>query len=185
MKSKAFTLIELLVVMSIISLLTSIILAFIGDARDKARDTTLLRNISELQKAIELYRLDKGYLPHQAPTVPINQNRYFDAKQRTSAGSVASSRSPSPSLNLANLLAGYYSGGLPDPHNYTNAYVGYRASGTGFFFKCSNQTEIPEYILVFSTHKDLNLPRAQQRSSTGSWPFSTAGGRDLYCISIL
>jgi len=50
-----FTLIELLVVISIISLLASVSLASLNQARAKARDTALIANIRTLITALEFY----------------------------------------------------------------------------------------------------------------------------------
>jgi prepilin-type N-terminal cleavage/methylation domain-containing protein len=52
---KAFTLIELLVVIAIIGLLSTIAVVSLSNARVKARDTKRLADISQLQKALELY----------------------------------------------------------------------------------------------------------------------------------
>ena len=62
-KRGGFTLIELLVVISIIGLLSSIVLSSINEARNKAKYTALVQNIYELQKAVEIYKLDNGYYP--------------------------------------------------------------------------------------------------------------------------
>jgi len=53
-KSKGFTLIELLVVISIISLLSSVVLASLNSARAKARDATRLSNLKQLTNALLL-----------------------------------------------------------------------------------------------------------------------------------
>jgi prepilin-type N-terminal cleavage/methylation domain-containing protein len=60
---KGFTLIELLVVISIISLLSSIILYSISDARIKAQDTKMIAEAQEVEKAIQLYKQDNGFVP--------------------------------------------------------------------------------------------------------------------------
>jgi len=52
---KGFTLIELLVVISIISLLSSIVLASLNTARAKARDAARVASLKQVQNAIELY----------------------------------------------------------------------------------------------------------------------------------
>ena len=57
-KSLGFTLIELLVVVAIISLLTSVILVSVREARDKAKGRAFRQEMNELIKAIELYRAD-------------------------------------------------------------------------------------------------------------------------------
>ncbi len=54
MKKQGFTLIELLLVISIISLLSSIILSNVKEARQKAQDQALYSSVLEVQKAIEL-----------------------------------------------------------------------------------------------------------------------------------
>lgn len=50
-------------VISIIGLLSSIVLSSINEARNKAKYTALVQNIYELQKAVEIYKLDNGYYP--------------------------------------------------------------------------------------------------------------------------
>jgi len=69
---RGFTLIELLIVIAIIAILSTFVLASIsGSTLAKARDTTRVQNIRELQKALELYRIDhnaypKTFEPNQA-----------------------------------------------------------------------------------------------------------------------
>lgn len=55
MKTRAFTLIELLVVISIISLLASVVLGSLNEARVKARDTNRLQVVHQITTAMELY----------------------------------------------------------------------------------------------------------------------------------
>lgn len=62
-RSKGFTLIELLVVLAIISLLSSVILATVQDARNKAKATAFRSEIEQFIKAIELYKLSTGNYP--------------------------------------------------------------------------------------------------------------------------
>ncbi len=62
-RNKGFTLIELLVVISIIGMLSSVVLVSLQSARVKARETKLFVEVKELQKALELYRLDNGSYP--------------------------------------------------------------------------------------------------------------------------
>ncbi len=59
---KGFTLIELLVVISIIGVLSSVVLASLNTARNKANDAKRMGDIRSIQKALELYRNDHpGY----------------------------------------------------------------------------------------------------------------------------
>ena len=60
---KGFTLIELLVVIAIISLLSSIVMASLNSARQKARDAVRLSDIKQIQTAIEMYISDHGHAP--------------------------------------------------------------------------------------------------------------------------
>jgi len=54
-RSKGFTLLELLVVISIISLLASILLVDVKNARIKARDTKRRSDLSQIAKALDIY----------------------------------------------------------------------------------------------------------------------------------
>lgn len=60
---RAFTLIELLVVISIISLLSSIVLASLNSARARARDAQRMSTIKELQNALALYDENNNSYP--------------------------------------------------------------------------------------------------------------------------
>lgn len=63
MKQKGFTLIELLVVIAIIGLLASVVLVSLNSARSKARDVKRKADLSQLQKAIEIYFNTTGQMP--------------------------------------------------------------------------------------------------------------------------
>lgn len=62
---RGFTLIELLVVIAIISLLPSIILSSVSDAKKKARAVYFAQEMNQIKNALELYRTDKGSYPFE------------------------------------------------------------------------------------------------------------------------
>lgn len=71
---KGFTLIELLVVISIISLLSSVVLASLKTARDKAVLSAKMQTIGQINLALKQYYLDNG----QYPQMPINTGPVID-----------------------------------------------------------------------------------------------------------
>lgn len=59
-QQSGFTLIELIVVVAIIATIASVVIASVGTAKAKARDTQRRTNLSQIQVALELYRNEHG-----------------------------------------------------------------------------------------------------------------------------
>jgi prepilin-type N-terminal cleavage/methylation domain-containing protein len=64
---RGFTLIELLVVISIVSLMSSIIMAPVNAARQRTRDISRLDTMREIRTALEQYKSDAGNYPATTP----------------------------------------------------------------------------------------------------------------------
>ena len=67
-RKKGFTLIELLVVIAIIGMLSSVILASLNTAREKARDARRLSDMKQIQTALEFYYDKFGVYPNPVST---------------------------------------------------------------------------------------------------------------------
>lgn len=69
--NRAFTLIEILVVITIISILSGILYAAFGTAKEDAKNKALKTELKEVQLALELYKAQYGRYP-AAPTSPTS-----------------------------------------------------------------------------------------------------------------
>ena len=78
MRRRAFTLIELLVVIAIIAVLAALLLPALAAAREKARRSSCINNLSQQGKGLEMYFSDySGYLPGwpgMGPNANVAQN---------------------------------------------------------------------------------------------------------------
>ena len=71
---KGFTLIELLVVIAIIGILSSVVLASLNTAREKARDVRRIADINSIQLALELYFDENDSYPIYDGTATSTKN---------------------------------------------------------------------------------------------------------------
>jgi prepilin-type N-terminal cleavage/methylation domain-containing protein len=76
---KGFTLIELLVVISIIGVLSSVVLASLSSARQKAKEAAVRQGVRQLERIIQLHYDETGsYAGAQSPVAWVPQNTTCD-----------------------------------------------------------------------------------------------------------
>lgn len=173
MKSKGFTLIELLVVVSIISLLSSVILASIRDARQKAEAKAFRQEIMQFVNAVELYRADNnGQLP--TASGPQTTNFYYrkggNGAESVTSGTVAQFKS---------VMAPYLSELPAHPTNtntFTFSFAYALASTTNMFYKCQNDSEVPAYMIIINA-ASLTYTNQSLINTFSDWtpPVTSAG----------
>lgn len=153
-KSKGFTLIELLVVISIISLLSSVVLASVNDARDKAKARAFRASVMQFVNALELYRSDKGYYPGENL---LSTNPVFVSYSYTGSPETPISTS---GFDLKEELTQYIPN-LPDPvldGSQFNYVVNGSIAGVN---KCFGDTKKPIYHIRISS----------KEQGVFDWPF--------------
>ncbi|MDR3546798.1 MAG: prepilin-type N-terminal cleavage/methylation domain-containing protein [Candidatus Pacebacteria bacterium] len=127
LRARGFTLIELLVVIAIIGLLSSVILAALNTARNKAYDSSRKSNLVEVQKALELYYNDNGVYPQANGT-------YSNYASQCQVGGNAAQNSV-----ITGLVSGGYIAQLPtDPQMVTSTNTccyEYSVDATGANYK--------------------------------------------------
>lgn len=62
-RQRGFTIVELLIVIVVIGILAAITIVAYNGVQQRARDVTRTSDISSIQKALELYRVDNGVYP--------------------------------------------------------------------------------------------------------------------------
>lgn len=89
--TSGFTLIELLVVIAIIGLLSSVTLASLQVARQKATDTKVLAELNQMRIALEIYYLENGNYPGLT-TNSLDTTENFLADSDTDTESIKKAR---------------------------------------------------------------------------------------------
>ncbi len=133
--TRAFTLIELLVVIAIIGVLSSVVLASINIARQKADDARRLADMHSLMQALEMYANDNnGNYPNDPPNDctggPCNCGGDWPS------GAIAPPGSPGVTGNdcvddMTELVTDGYIAKLPSDPEYANTPYNYQYCGDG------------------------------------------------------
>ncbi|OHA80099.1 MAG: hypothetical protein A2675_01170 [Candidatus Yonathbacteria bacterium RIFCSPHIGHO2_01_FULL_51_10] len=163
-RPNGFTLIELLVVISIISLLSSVVLASLSQARAKARDVVRIRDLGEIQKALELSFDKYGYYP---------------IKNGTSVQAALSTTGNTNWTTLGNGLKtdGFMAKLSVDPTNNG----GIMTSSTGYAYRYQVSADGKSYDLIarFETENSLRCEILHQNAyvtaGPSGTPYTTAG----------
>jgi len=168
-RTRAFTLIELLVVISIISFLSSIVLASMQTARDKAITTKITEDMRQVKIAAEMYYGDKGSYTFTFASNDINKdilaNNNTPILQDFNPFStkIANAVGEQPACDLFNVIAGnlvsakYLSAVPVHPRqDYANG-VCYKVatSSDGTYFAAYGET--PATVLVGSSYVPKNI----------------------------
>ncbi len=158
--NKGFTLIELMVVISIIGLLSSIVLASLKDARDKANVTKFKAEIKQMINALELYRGDNGKYPYEGESYSYAISNANSIEQLTYNDDL-----------FSNYLSKYMKTWPKVPANsYAQASVAWRyiSNGTNSsvanLYRCKGDSALPKYMiwiyannpLLFNAFPELN-----------------------------
>ena len=187
--SKAFTLIELLVVISIISLLSSIVLASLSEARMKARDARRMSTLDQIQIALELYASENGgNYPTRFLRSPVAANEvgdpircgYGSTGTTTSGGNPITSSAYDGGLwcRLEEALADNIGGELPPSYIKGDTYYPYSYKLPLQNNDTYNPNSVNEYGL------SVKLEEANDASrDDGGWhdDWYELGGLPRYC----
>jgi prepilin-type N-terminal cleavage/methylation domain-containing protein len=162
-KLKGFTLIELMVVISIIALLSSVVLASVKSARDRADNTKIASEMKSLQTALELYKAQFGIYPNIAVDEEEN-NCYFYCGGFNN-------------FVKTYLVDNKFIGKVPQSKGYPNNCIDYCYQGNMFFYlgkdyiyeyitpsyehyyMCGGKKVTSGYVLGYLTKETLNLPK--------------------------
>lgn len=169
-RKSGFTLIELLVVISIISLLSSIVLASLSQARAKARNSALTEEVRQFQNALEIYKSETGFYPFENDineVVLIESRDSGDPYNEINTGLTALTPSFFPKY-IANFVKDI---------NATDKFIYFNPTAIlSMGASCGGQMATNGYLLVYESGKfDTKIPL----------PVFSDGGpvQGIYCVT--
>lgn len=131
MNKKGFSLIELLIVITIIGILAVALLPTITQGPARARDTQRIADLSNIAKALEMYRADNRTYPVRNGSVPLTDTDFVSLKIYFDKGTIP------VDPQSANLIA--------DDVTATNAGKYYYASDGGTRYALFADTETDKF----------------------------------------
>jgi prepilin-type N-terminal cleavage/methylation domain-containing protein len=148
-KNKGFTLIELLVVISIISLLSSVVMASVTGARNKAKEKAFRSELMQFVNALEMYKNDKGSYPN---TVPSSGGYYYGSYN----DDISSSENTASGLPFLYGEMSNYMKSFPKArgNNHQGAwFYMFNDPSSANYARCTGDTNKSGYVLVlYSTY---------------------------------
>ena len=183
MNQKAFTLIELLVVISIVSLLSSVVMASVSKARGLAIYTKKSSEMREIVRALETYMVINGHYPDRSiSAIPSNQVEGYDSggnAVRYPLGYCGVGYSAIGSeLSVNGILPAQLDGTSNDPNGACYEFVRHDQSGS--YISAPGY----EYILLTTDPDMLEFGVSEIADcrnniwSSGSYPF------EVYCMGV-
>lgn len=147
-RTKAFTLIELLVVVAIISLLSSVVIASVSDAREKARSQALVESIKQMMTGLELYNQDHNNIyPGETRPGFVQEGMIFYIMTKSGTGTFQYQDDMTNVGDLKTKLKPYFdissiSNNLKDGEQIIYYWDGYGSA-------CVGQTSTPRFMIIF------------------------------------
>ncbi len=188
---KGFTLIELLVVVAIISMLSSVIIGSLNEARAKARDQALIQSVKQTQAALELYYNKYGEYPDNSPG--NKTPNYYTSHLYNTGVWVGRGGSPTqytPNRLIDRLKADKFLSEIK-PQNKTLLYYSYfngEDSSTVARMKCDDgSSDSPKYLIGFipeNTETADQFPRILYSSVAGVAPYAHPNYYIYNCLTV-
>lgn len=174
-KRPGFTIVELLIVIVVIAILAAISTVAYAGIQQRARDTARTAAVQQIQKALEVYRAEKGSYPPMisiGSNVPAGFNGIWGAGHSYSVDTAGNW--------LKRLTDAGVAGAMPvDPINNNEYYFAYYSNTS--YGVCKE----PFYVLaVIRYEKTENIPSSSKTVTcsdgvvTGNW--AAAGGRAVF-----
>lgn len=161
---KGFTLIELLVVVAIIAILAAVVISSLSTARTRARDTSRLQELKQIQVALELYYNMNGHYPYS--NGPSSTNTWINECD-----------DPAHFL-IPELISGNYISKINDSISCSIDHWGYEYGSNGTDYKLLSHTEysLPQLFPFIDPAQDwgsnnciLDGKGSDQNSGPGDW----------------